>query len=121
MNIIVFLGLIRHPETIIRYLMMQKSITILILLFLSTTTQAAGYLYSVGDLTGHNPTVYQELTVAESGKDQDRRDTGVDEEGKDEKKCMTICKKWGEDCIINPRTGTRDCRRMCKEFGEECF
>jgi hypothetical protein len=44
-----------------------------------------------------------------------------EEEDQKEKKCLTICKKWGEDCIINPRTGTRDCRRTCKEFGEECF
>jgi hypothetical protein len=46
---------------------------------------------------------------------------GEEEEGKGEKKCMNVCKTWGEDCIINPRTGTRDCRRTCKEFGVECF
>lgn len=39
----------------------------------------------------------------------------------EEKKCMTICAKWGEDCIINPRTGSRKCRRVCKSFTEECF
>ena len=44
-----------------------------------------------------------------------------EEQDQKEKKCLTICKKWGEDCIINPRTGNRDCRRTCKEFGEECF
>ena len=38
-----------------------------------------------------------------------------------EKKCMTVCDKWGEDCIINPRTGSRKCRRVCKSFTEECF
>jgi len=38
-----------------------------------------------------------------------------------DKKCLTVCKKWGEDCIINPRTGARKCRRTCKDFGEECF
>ena len=43
------------------------------------------------------------------------------DEDQKEKKCLTICKRWGEDCIINPRTGNRDCRRTCKEFGEECF
>lgn len=36
------------------------------------------------------------------------------------KKCMTVCTRWGEDCIIDPIRG-RKCRRMCKEFGEECF
>jgi len=39
----------------------------------------------------------------------------------DEKKCMTVCDQWGEDCIINPRTGSRKCRRVCKSFTEECF
>ncbi len=39
----------------------------------------------------------------------------------EEKKCMTICEQWGEDCIINPRTGGRKCRRVCKSFAEECF
>ncbi len=41
-------------------------------------------------------------------------------EGK-EKQCVTVCDKWGKDCIINPRTGTRKCRRMCKSFGKECI
>ena len=39
----------------------------------------------------------------------------------EEKKCMTVCERWGEDCIINPRTGSRNCRRVCKSFAEECF
>ena len=45
-----------------------------------------------------------------------------------QKKCMTVCKKWGEDCIFlqkgDPRTGyaiDRKCRRVCKSFAEECF
>ena len=39
----------------------------------------------------------------------------------EEKKCVTVCERWGEDCIINPRTGSRKCRRVCKSFTEECF
>ncbi len=39
----------------------------------------------------------------------------------EEKKCMTVCERWGEDCILNPRTGSRKCRRVCKSFTEECF
>ena len=39
----------------------------------------------------------------------------------EEKKCITVCDKWGEDCIVNPRTGSRNCRRVCKSFTEECF
>jgi hypothetical protein len=38
-----------------------------------------------------------------------------------EKKCVTVCDSWGEDCILNPRTGSRNCRRVCKSFAEECF
>ena len=38
-----------------------------------------------------------------------------------EKKCITVCDKWGRDCIINPQTGQRKCRRMCKSFGQECL
>ncbi len=39
----------------------------------------------------------------------------------EDKKCLTVCDKWGEDCILNPRTGSRKCRRVCKSFAEECF
>ncbi len=39
----------------------------------------------------------------------------------DDKKCLTVCDRWGEDCLINPRTGSRKCRRVCKSFTEECF
>ncbi len=39
----------------------------------------------------------------------------------EDKKCMTVCERWGEDCILNPRTGSRKCRRVCKSFAEECF
>lgn len=38
-----------------------------------------------------------------------------------EKKCLTVCEEWGEDCILNPATGSRKCRRVCKSFAEECF
>ena len=42
------------------------------------------------------------------------------EEEKSEKKCMTVCQRWGQECMIDPR-GVRKCRRTCKEFGQECF
>jgi len=41
-----------------------------------------------------------------------------------EKKCMTVCAAWGEDCTyINRGAGgmTRSCRRTCQQFTEECF
>ena len=41
-----------------------------------------------------------------------------------EKKCMTVCARWGEECqYINRGTGglSKKCRRTCKQFTEECF
>lgn len=38
-----------------------------------------------------------------------------------EKQCLTVCERWGEDCIINSRTGNRNCRRVCKSLAEQCF
>ena len=68
------------------------------------------------------------ISAAESGEQQDTKPLdgaliipGEDDSDKSEKKCMTVCQKWGENCVINPRTGNRKCRRICKQFGEECF
>ena len=41
-----------------------------------------------------------------------------------EKKCMTLCASWGEECsYINRGTAgtTRSCRRTCQQYTEECF
>lgn len=41
-----------------------------------------------------------------------------------EKKCMTVCASWGEECsYINRGAGgtTRSCRRTCQQYTEECF
>lgn len=48
------------------------------------------------------------------------------EPGKDpeKKQCMTVCARWGEECmLINKGAGgmERRCRRTCKQFAEECF
>ena len=43
------------------------------------------------------------------------------DEDKTEKKCMTVCQRWGEECMIDNARGVRKCRRTCKEFGQECF
>ncbi len=37
-----------------------------------------------------------------------------------EKKCMTVCQRWGQECMYDNNRG-RKCRRTCKEFGQECF
>lgn len=49
--------------------------------------------------------------------DAERNDRG-------EKQCMTVCARWGEECIlINKGAGgmERKCRRTCQQFAEECF
>ena len=41
-----------------------------------------------------------------------------------DKKCMTVCARWGKDCqYIDRGSGglTEKCRRTCKQFTEECF
>jgi len=43
------------------------------------------------------------------------------DDNKGEKKCMTVCQRWGQECMIDTRRGVRKCRRSCKEFGQECF
>jgi len=47
----------------------------------------------------------------------ERRDA---DETRNEKQCMTVCNRWGEDCIYDPQRG-RQCRRTCKDFEEQCF
>ena len=48
--------------------------------------------------------------------------------GEEEKKeCITICEKWGEECIVNinpSATGAganRKCRRVCQSLAEVCY
>ncbi len=46
------------------------------------------------------------------------------EDEREEKKCMTVCSRWGEECMfINRGAGgtSKKCRRACKSFAEECF
>ena len=67
------------------------------------------------------------IVAAESGEQQKTEplDSALiipgDDSEKSEKKCMTVCEKWGEACSINPRTGNRRCRRVCKQLGKECI
>lgn len=67
-----------------------------------------------------------------SGAVQDKRTPGslavpAEKENKAEtreKKCMTVCSHWGEECTeTNPGNGgtSKKCRRVCKQFTDECF
>jgi hypothetical protein len=47
-----------------------------------------------------------------------------DDSGEEKKQCMTVCARWGEECIlVNRGAGgmERKCRRTCQQFAEECF
>ena len=72
------------------------------------------------------PVYSDEGTDDKSVKPQDGEillpdDYNKSDEKSDEKKCVTVCDQWGQDCIVNPKTGSRKCRRVCKSFTEECF
>ena len=66
------------------------------------------------------------LLLAENGSNGNEPEPGSlvipgEEKDKKDKKCLNVCKEWGESCMINPRTGASNCRRTCKQFGMECF
>ena len=73
----------------------------------------------------------QFLVENEGQADQDTPAPGTlvlpaatDDDSKKDKKCMTVCARWGEECqYINRGAGgtSQKCRRACKQFTEECF
>ena len=106
-----------------------KIITIL-LLFIPSTPLLASTNDMLNDTwsSSVNSPANDLLFVAEAGDENQPKPEGSgplvlpeNESDTSEKKCMKVCEKWGEDCVINPKTGSRKCRRICKYFGEECF
>ena len=113
-------------------LIMRFSILTLLLCLFSTpafptisSEDTSGFFTSLNDQYDD----FSGQTILLAGASQDKKsepESGSliipgESQSKEKKKCLNVCKKWGEDCMINPRTGARDCRRTCKEFGEECF
>ena len=46
------------------------------------------------------------------------------EENRDNRRCMTVCSGWGEECVmVNSESDfvTRKCMRTCVSFAEECL
>jgi hypothetical protein len=112
----------------------MRLFTLLLLLSLITSLNAAshrdfaqaGVEFSLISTIVDNNLFVAEVDVnAQGDADQSSGPLGIPEDDnnieKSERKCMKVCDKWGEDCIINPRTGSRKCRKICKNFGEECF
>ena len=66
----------------------------------------------------------------ETGDIQPQRETAslqvpaASGENRDDRRCMTICSNWGEECVmIRPASDvvTKKCVRTCKSFAKECF
>ncbi|NIN35589.1 MAG: hypothetical protein GWO08_00270 [Gammaproteobacteria bacterium] len=93
---------------------MHKLVIFIFCIFFLPSVQARESL-----LVGPDP--FPAMLYAEARDQRDESNAANQQADEEDKKCMTICKQWGEHCIINPVTGKRDCRRICKEFGEECF
>ena len=50
--------------------------------------------------------------------------TAPREQIRESRRCMTVCSRWGEDCVmLNPGTDlvSKKCVRTCKSFAEECL
>ncbi|MDE0154361.1 MAG: hypothetical protein OXS28_02000 [Gammaproteobacteria bacterium] len=48
----------------------------------------------------------------------------ANQEFREERRCMTFCSSWGEDCVmLNAGTDhvSKKCVRTCKSFAEECL
>ncbi|MCG8449692.1 MAG: hypothetical protein MI725_08940 [Pirellulales bacterium] len=107
-----------------------RSIIAFICLFTATTAQAAISVDAPGvRFQPINSVASVPLFISDAG--DNTRTTGqgdildsLDESSAEpdaKKKCMMVCERWGEDCVINPRTGVRKCRRVCKKLTQECF
>lgn len=94
----------------------------------ASAASSGNYLYGAQETFTKNSTQVEALLLAENTEDS-KSDIqsgeliipGAKETSGKEKQCVTVCDKWGKDCIINPNTGVRKCRRMCKSFGKECI
>ena len=92
-----------------------KSITATLLLLMGTVAWTA----DTTDQNGNGVSGYESVPSGTLILPGERGATGRESAG--ERKCMKVCKEWGESCIIDPRTGGRKCRRTCERFGVECF
>ena len=48
----------------------------------------------------------------------------ANEENREDNRCMTVCSRWGEDCVmISPAADVvaQKCVRTCTSFAEECL
>lgn len=86
------------------------------------------YAYGTQETFTQNSNPVETLLLAENNEDS-KSDVqsgelvipGANDTSENKKQCVTVCDKWGKDCVINPNTGVRKCRRTCKSFGKECI
>ena len=109
----------------------KTSLVFCILAFCTLQANAASsgnHLYGAQETFTQYSSPVEALLLAEKSEDSksdvksgDLIIPGAKETSEKEKQCVTVCDTWGENCVINPRTGTRKCRRICKSFGKECI
>ena len=102
-------------------------ITVSILFGAAATAQQSSYAPQKMPDDAPPPTIVLDI---ESTDIQPERETvrlrlpTANTEYREDRRCMTVCSTWGEDCVtLNPGSGpvTRKCVRMCKSFAEECL
>ena len=96
-----------------------------LMLFIASPAFAAEISWNQlsGDSTAHSIVIAAaDAEVGEPGKPESGTLVlpAATEKKEAEKKCMTVCQKWGQDCVYDNQRG-RKCRRTCKQFGQECF
>ena len=104
-------------------------ITVSILFSVASTAQQSSYAPRKIPDDAPPPAIVLDL---ESTDSQPERETATlriqvpaaTQEFREDRRCMTFCSSWGQDCVtLNAGTDrvTRKCVRACKSFSEECL
>ena len=106
--------------------------TLVIAVSIFGAASAAQQSYAPPGTAGETPPLSLALEY-ENGDVQPERETAslqirvpaaTREFREDNRRCMTFCSSWGEDCVLH-NAGTdhvsKKCVRTCKSFAEECL
>ena len=67
---------------------------------------------------------YENGNIRPQGETASLRLPAASEENREDRRCMTVCSSWGEECVITPAGAdvvTEKCVRTCQSFAEECL
>ena len=102
-------------------------ITVSILFGAASTAQQSSYAPRKMPDDAPAPTIVLDI---ESTDVQPERETATlriqtaNPEYREDRRCMTVCSRWGEDCVMlnsGSNLVTKKCVRTCKSFAEECL